>query len=223
MSNYSNPRYFAANNVLENCIAGVGNVTVELSPEIWIATDSLVATSFASLAILIMLIGCVISGLVCGVAIRNKALKSWLGVSYVIDFIIAVVLMSIYTPVHLYTIAQGNWTIGGDTNCERQNACIAVASVIMILIFNKEIALQCLPLDLNYFIAGESFSKRRIFWSVGFIVIFLFLFSSVLILSPLEAYYFNQDLAFCVWSLPCLLYTSPSPRDRQKSRMPSSA
>ena len=25
------------------------------------------------------------------------------------------------------------------------------------------------------------------------------------------------------WSLACLLYTSPSPRDRQKSRMPSSA
>ena len=27
----------------------------------------------------------------------------------------------------------------------------------------------------------------------------------------------------CLWLLPCLLYTSPSPRDRQKSRMPSSA
>ena len=26
-----------------------------------------------------------------------------------------------------------------------------------------------------------------------------------------------------VWSKVCLLYTSPSPRDRQKSRMPSSA
>ena len=26
-----------------------------------------------------------------------------------------------------------------------------------------------------------------------------------------------------VWIIPCLLYTSPSPRDRQKSRMPSSA
>ena len=26
-----------------------------------------------------------------------------------------------------------------------------------------------------------------------------------------------------VWSNICLLYTSPSPRDRQKSRMPSSA
>ena len=27
----------------------------------------------------------------------------------------------------------------------------------------------------------------------------------------------------CVKVCPCLLYTSPSPRDRQKSRMPSSA
>ena len=25
------------------------------------------------------------------------------------------------------------------------------------------------------------------------------------------------------WTIDCLLYTSPSPRDRQKSRMPSSA
>ena len=25
------------------------------------------------------------------------------------------------------------------------------------------------------------------------------------------------------WNIICLLYTSPSPRDRQKSRMPSSA
>ena len=38
------------------------------------------------------------------------------------------------------------------------------------------------------------------------------------------------DVGFCnTWTLeiscvqPCLLYTSPSPRDRQKSRMPSSA
>ena len=27
----------------------------------------------------------------------------------------------------------------------------------------------------------------------------------------------------CKWLNDCLLYTSPSPRDRQKSRMPSSA
>ena len=199
MSNYSNPRYFAANNVLENCVAGVGNVTVELSPEIWIATDSLVATSFASLAIFIMLIGCAISSLVCGVAIRNKALKSFLGVSYVIDLFIAVVLMSIYTPVHLYTITQGNWTIGGDTNCERQNACIAVASVIIILIFNKESALFFSTLDPNFFIpAGGSIS----FYLGG---IMTAVFSAGLVPVYFIFTYFNQDLAFCVWSLPGMI------------------
>ena len=30
-------------------------------------------------------------------------------------------------------------------------------------------------------------------------------------------------IAYIVMLLSCLLYTSPSPRDRQKSRMPSSA
>ena len=33
-----------------------------------------------------------------------------------------------------------------------------------------------------------------------------------------NSFYENQDMIY-----PCLLYTSPSPRDRQKSRMPSSA
>ena len=32
-----------------------------------------------------------------------------------------------------------------------------------------------------------------------------------------------EKMANTTMSLPCLLYTSPSPRDRQKSRMPSSA
>ena len=32
-----------------------------------------------------------------------------------------------------------------------------------------------------------------------------------------------SDAGWSATSLPCLLYTSPSPRDRQKSRMPSSA
>ena len=31
----------------------------------------------------------------------------------------------------------------------------------------------------------------------------------------------NRELHY--WEVACLLYTSPSPRDRQKSRMPSSA
>ena len=33
----------------------------------------------------------------------------------------------------------------------------------------------------------------------------------------------GQTVQDDVWGLVCLLYTSPSPRDRQKSRMPSSA
>ena len=40
-----------------------------------------------------------------------------------------------------------------------------------------------------------------------------------LILMGLALGYHSQSLAIT----PCLLYTSPSPRDRQKSRMPSSA
>ena len=35
---------------------------------------------------------------------------------------------------------------------------------------------------------------------------------------PIRTWFFNE-----VHTDPCLLYTSPSPRDRQKSRMPSSA
>ena len=34
---------------------------------------------------------------------------------------------------------------------------------------------------------------------------------------------FLPDLVIADLNMPCLLYTSPSPRDRQKSRMPSSA
>ena len=33
----------------------------------------------------------------------------------------------------------------------------------------------------------------------------------------------NVEVPEVIWDMSCLLYTSPSPRDRQKSRMPSSA
>ena len=42
-----------------------------------------------------------------------------------------------------------------------------------------------------------------------------------------ESYAFSaaaeKEINMWVKKYPCLLYTSPSPRDRQKSRMPSSA
>ena len=43
---------------------------------------------------------------------------------------------------------------------------------------------------------------------------------------PFEAINWNRiedQVDKDVWDRLCLLYTSPSPRDRQKSRMPSSA
>ena len=36
-------------------------------------------------------------------------------------------------------------------------------------------------------------------------------------------YRWNREKTQIGWNTVCLLYTSPSPRDRQKSRMPSSA
>ena len=38
-----------------------------------------------------------------------------------------------------------------------------------------------------------------------------------------KAHYGNLQICGSIWSCPCLLYTSPSPRDRTRSRMPSSA
>ena len=33
----------------------------------------------------------------------------------------------------------------------------------------------------------------------------------------------NDTRKICIWDIVCLLYTSPSPRDKRQSRMPSSA
>ena len=40
--------------------------------------------------------------------------------------------------------------------------------------------------------------------------------------APLYEWFKDAQVNTC-WNAVCLLYTSPSPRDRQKSRMPSSA
>ena len=44
-------------------------------------------------------------------------------------------------------------------------------------------------------------------------------------LGELSGKFYNSEerLEINQWLMACLLYTSPSPRDRQKSRMPSSA
>ena len=53
----------------------------------------------------------------------------------------------------------------------------------------------------------------------------LIAFGFVLIFKASGVFNFAQGImvVFAALTLVCLLYTSPSPRDRQKSRMPSSA
>ena len=58
---------------------------------------------------------------------------------------------------------------------------------------------------------------------IGFLLLAFILTSSI----GYKSYSSSQNLKaaeiYDAWSAGCLLYTSPSPRDRQKSRMPSSA
>ena len=71
-------------------------------------------------------------------------------------------------------------------------------------------------------IAKPTFIERLIIMVAQFIFILMYLFINLI--SQKTAHrivgYFEEE---AVISYTCLLYTSPSPRDRQKSRMPSSA
>ena len=41
--------------------------------------------------------------------------------------------------------------------------------------------------------------------------------------AQIENFFFESDSTLTWWERTCLLYTSPSPRDKRQSRMPSSA
>ena len=70
-------------------------------------------------------------------------------------------------------------------------------------------------------------------WGLRTGVVITGLIGLVLLLRRPFARYFGAEATFLLWSLPlirlcmpdiyCLLYTSPSPRDKRQSRMPSSA
>ena len=63
-------------------------------------------------------------------------------------------------------------------------------------------------------------------WNVILVLIFAILFFAVVypIIFIFKASFVNPETGlFSLQSYACLLYTSPSPRDRTRSRMPSSA
>ena len=62
---------------------------------------------------------------------------------------------------------------------------------------------------------GAAGTVEMAYWDVSLVTDMQSLFG--------DKYYFNADISRWDVSSVCLLYTSPSPRDRQKSRMPSSA
>ena len=64
-----------------------------------------------------------------------------------------------------------------------------------------------------------AFLSMGLFLLIGFIDIFSWIF----IMLPVVVCFYVYDIRHGAVYLTCLLYTSPSPRDRQKSRMPSSA
>ena len=73
-----------------------------------------------------------------------------------------------------------------------------------------------------YLINGPSypFIGNLIWLPIGAMSLCFLLFGFRVVVAAILAAQFSE---FWFHSQPCLLYTSPSPRDRQKSRMPSSA
>ena len=70
----------------------------------------------------------------------------------------------------------------------------------------------------------SKFLEVDIFWGViiGMAIVFMYA-----VLGGMKGITYTQVAQYCVlifaFMVPCLLYTSPSPRDKCRSRMPSSA
>ena len=81
-------------------------------------------------------------------------------------------------------------------------------------------------LDSLHSIAQEPLSERIASSlkpvRLGGVVIFLLLYGNTMFESILKIYW-HYYAQFTTKLINCLLYTSPSPRDRTRSRMPSSA
>ena len=95
----------------------------------------------------------------------------------------------------------------------------AVAVLFLFVVLMLNVAQQ-----KNQWFAAKDSSKHI---PVGLIISTLIFFEIIIVISGWkykpEIFDINNSIAQTSMSNTCLLYTSPSPRDRQKSRMPSSA
>ena len=72
---------------------------------------------------------------------------------------------------------------------------------------------KILYIFLTFFITSSAFANQPVDWQLGF--------QKAASETMRDIVNFHDKLLLPI--IICLLYTSPSPRDRQKSRMPSSA
>ena len=76
-----------------------------------------------------------------------------------------------------------------------------------------------LPMAISFYLFGFSLFTASLPFIIAYVLLILLIYLICL-------KFFSELISFStalIASFSCLLYTSPSPRDRQKSRMPSSA
>ena len=76
--------------------------------------------------------------------------------------------------------------------------------------------------DGGYLVSQTDIEKSEVLIGLGLYDDWSFE-SDFVAINDVDVYAYDASLDFNFWIKSCLLYTSPSPRDRQKSRMPSSA
>ena len=78
---------------------------------------------------------------------------------------------------------------------------------------------------------GSTYLAIMLIWGVPFYIFpIIALFCNIIVVSGNSINFIRAGnlnikllIPYLIGSIPCLLYTSPSPRDRTRSRMPSSA
>ena len=98
-------------------------------------------------------------------------------------------------------------TIGGDRGAV---SLMTLAGNIIILFFSVILMSSGFPALLLILAAGSGVCYNSLFYQNGNN-------------AKTRAAFMTTLFVMLILFIPCLLYTSPSPRDRQKSRMPSSA